>query len=227
MLRLAAALMAAFVCLTTSPLAARSPGLVAPDEIAIYVHSDATNTDFMDGLACELGRELVAPVRTAVVKLPLDRSYLTTPTQLSPRELVGPFVRATAADNPGRVFKFVVLPYDLKVQPFRYVFAETYLAPYDTSVMSTIRLQPRDTRLSRKEVADLTQERLYKLMLKAIARMAGLEGEGCILAFPRSLQELDRKSSEFCDDDRAALIDAGILKAKPVGSCVPIAMAVR
>jgi hypothetical protein len=57
--------------------------------------------------------------------------------------------------------------------------------------------------------------RAYKLILKSIARLAGLTSpDACVLAFPRSLEKLDRKSSDFCPDDRAALIAAGILKSR-------------
>ena len=52
-------------------------------------------------------------------------------------------------------------------------------------------------------------------MLESIARLAGLRSpDACALAFPRNLEELDRKSSEFCPSDHAALLAAGILKEK-------------
>jgi hypothetical protein len=61
----------------------------------------------------------------------------------------------------------------------------------------------------------ITAARAYKLILKSIARLAGLRSpDACVLSFPRSLEELDQKSSEFCANDRAALVGAGILKDK-------------
>jgi len=61
------------------------------------------------------------------------------------------------------------------------------------------------------------------LILKSIARLAGLtSSNGCILAFPRSLDELDAKSSEFCSDDHALLVDSGLLKAEESGGCALI-----
>lgn len=50
---------------------------------------------------------------------------------------------------------------------------------------------------------------------QSIAYRTGHRGtDACILSTPLSLEELDRKSSEFCPDDRAALVAAGVLKEK-------------
>jgi predicted Zn-dependent protease len=76
-------------------------------------------------------------------------------------------------------------------------------------------------------VSDVTGDRLYKLMLKSVALLAGLRTNGCVMAFPRNLPELDQKAAEFCPDDRAALVAAGILKDKPFGACSTVAMAGR
>src|SRR5262249_13717545 len=66
------------------------------------------------------------------------------------------------------------------------------------------------------------------LILKAIARVAGLHSpDACVLAFPRSLEELDRKSSEFCPSDHSTLVAAGILKEKESqqgNDCLDIAL---
>ncbi len=199
--------------------------LIAPNEVVIYVHNDVKNTDFVEGLVCELGRVLAAPVRATDSNLPLFREQLAAPTQFAPSKILPAFAKATAGDVNGRVFRFLVLPYDLKSEPWRYVFAETYMGSISISIQSVIRLVPAEPGLSRKRVSDVTGDRLYKLMLKAIGRMSGLQGEGCVLAFPRSLEELDMKSPEFCPAHRAAMVQAGILKEKPFGACNTVAMA--
>jgi predicted Zn-dependent protease len=221
--RLLACLATTVACLTGGIADAQAP-LIAPQEVVLYVHSDLKNTDFVEGLVCELSRVVAAPVRSAAVELPLRADYKASPSQLAPAKLAVPLARATAEDGRGRIFKFLLLPYDLKSGTFNYVFAETYGVPYLISVVSTARVAPADDGRSRKAVSDITLQRVYKLVLKSVARMAGYtKPEGCILAFPRNLAELDSKSSEFCDDDRATLIDAGILKAKPFGACTSVA----
>jgi len=221
--RLLACLATTAACLAGGTVDAQAP-LLVPQEIVLYVHSDLKNTDFVEGLVCELSRVLAAPVRAATVDLPLRADYKASPSQLAPAKLAAPLARATAGDGGGRLFKYLLLPYDLKSEPFRYVFAETYGAPYLIGVVSTARLAPAGAGLSRKAEADVTLQRVYKLVLKSVARMAGYtKPEGCVLAFPRDLAELDKKSAEFCDEDRAALIDAGILKAKPFGACTSVA----
>jgi predicted Zn-dependent protease len=199
--------------------------LTAPDEVVIYVHKDMQDTDFVDGLVCELGRVLVAPVRSERSELPLYRSYLATQTQLDVGKVEVPFDLATASHE--RVFRYLLLPYDLKAPGLNYVFSNTFLDGRMVAVMSTIRLVPRDAGLSRKKVSDVTSDRIYKLMLKSVALLAGLRSDGCIMKFPRDLPELDKKPAEFCPEDREALVAARVVKEKPYGACNTVAMLTR
>jgi predicted Zn-dependent protease len=217
--------LAATVGIALTGAASAQVPLVAPDEIVIYVHTDMTNTDFVEGLVCELGRVLVAPVRATTSDLPLTRNYLATPPQLDTGKVGAPFARATAGD--GRVLRYLLLPYDLKTEGLNYVFSHTFVDGNTVAIMSTIRLAPTEPGLSRKRIADVTGDRVYKLMLKSVAVLAGLRTNGCVMAFPRSLPELDRKAAEFCPADRAALVAAGVLKEKPFGACTTVAMARR
>ncbi len=204
--------LAAILALLAGPVSAQN--LVPPDEIVIYVHKDLPrqDADFVEGLVCELSRVVVAPVRATRSELPLTRSDLATPTQLDANKVRLSFARTTTGE--GRAFRYLILP-----------FSNTVLDGETATVMSTIRLVPREPGLSRKRVADVTADRIYKLMLKSVALLSGLRTNSCIMAFPRSLPELDAKSDEFCPDDKAALIAAGVLKARPVGACNIVAMA--
>jgi predicted Zn-dependent protease len=215
--------LAVLIALLAGPVSAQ--GLVAPDEVVIYVHADIPeqDTDFVEGLVCELGRVLVAPVRAAKSDLPLYRSYLATPTQLDPLKVRLPFARATVGE--GRVFRYLLVAWDLKIPGLNYVFSSTVPDSEGVAVMSPIRLVPREPGLSRKRISDVTGDRIYKLMLKSIALLAGLNSEGCVMMFPRSLDELDQKPAEFCPNDKAALIAAGVLKEKPFGACSTVALA--
>jgi predicted Zn-dependent protease len=200
--------------------------LAGPDEVVIHLHSSLHDTDFAEGLVCELGRVLRVPVSATASDLPLTGDLLATPTQIDADRLAHRFVQAVS-DRPGRPFSYLIVPHDLKAVGLNYVFSSTRPDIGPVAVMSTIRLMPRDAGLTRKRAADVTGDRLYKLMLKSIAVLAGLRSTGCIMAFPRSLPELDAKSAEFCPDDRRALVAAGILKARPVGACNIVAMAER
>lgn len=216
------ALAVVLFCLPGS-VAGRAQSFAAPDEVVIYVHKDMKDTDFVDGVVCELGRVLVAPVRSETIDLPLLKSYLATPTQLDADRLRTVFANATESTDR-RIFRYLLLPYDLKVKGLNYVFSSTGLEGLPVGVMSTIRLIPREPGLSRKRISDMTGDRVYKLMLKSVAILAGLRTNGCIMAFPNDLTELDRKSAEFCAPDRAGLVASGVLKDKPYGACNNVAM---
>ncbi|MBY0323198.1 MAG: hypothetical protein K2X72_31055 [Reyranella sp.] len=219
-------ILVAVLAFFTAGAAAAQPRLAAPDEVVIYLHPSLKDADFVEGLVCELGRVLVAPVRATTLDLPLTRDLLATPSQLDADKVVPLFARATDGE-PGRRFRYLILPHDLKVSGLNYVFANTPIDGGNAAVISVIRLVPTERGLSRKHVSDITGDRLYKLMLKSLAVLAGLRSGGCVMAFPRSLPELDAKPAEFCPDDRAALIDAGMLKARPFGACNTVAMVGR
>jgi predicted Zn-dependent protease len=155
--------------------------------------------------------------------LALGPELRATPTQFDVRKIAGLFFQATSSDGGSRTFRYFLMSEDLKDPDLRYVFAESFGAPWHVGIVSTARLVGNDGRPGETR-ADVTALRVYKLVLKSVARLAGYtESQGCILSFPRSLLELDRKSSEFCDHDHLALVDAGILKPTPSAGCAQIA----
>jgi predicted Zn-dependent protease len=189
----------------------------------LYLHAGLTDTGFVEPLVCALQQVLVAPVLTRKLDLALKPEMRATRTQYDVDKVVNPFHQATLARTSSRTFKYLILRDDLKGEPFRYVFATSFgnqTTPFHIGIMSTARLQPAKRQTAPQQDAMITARRLYKLMLKSVARVAGYtEPEGCVLSFPRHLDELDRKPAEFCPEDRAALVAAGILKEKPDKGC--------
>jgi predicted Zn-dependent protease len=223
--RIASPIIALGLMTIASAVMAQSPSsrLIAPDEVVLYVHSDLRRSEFVGPLVCALKRVLVAPVSARNFRLPLGPDLAATPTQLDAAKVGGAFIRAVAGQGSQRTFKYLLLASDLKAAPWNFVFALTFgdeRSPYHAGVVSTARL---DGSLSSSTPGGVvpTDKRVYKLILKSIARAGGYQkSEGCILAFPRNLDDLDRKSAEFCPADRSALVDAGILKAKESDECL-------
>jgi predicted Zn-dependent protease len=193
-------------------------GLVAPAEVVLYIHSDLKSTDFVQPLVCALQRVLTAPVSVQTLDIPLGPELRATNTQFDVRKVADRFVQATAGSGNQPSFKYLLIPFDLKDDPWRYVFSSSFgneTVPFRVGVVSTARLDPGNPRRQHREGHAITATRAYKLILKSIARLAGLRSpDACVLSFPRSLEELDQKSSEFCANDRTALVGAGILKDK-------------
>jgi predicted Zn-dependent protease len=205
--------------------------LVAPAEVVLYIHSDLKSTDFVQPLVCALQRVLTAPVSTKTVTFPLGSELRATPTQFDVAKIGDRFIRATSTEGTPPSFKYLFLPFDLKADGLRYVFATSFgneTTPYHVGILSTARLDVSDPRQWHHQGFEITTLRTYKLMLKSIARLAGLRSpDACVLAFPRSLEELDRKSSEFCPPDHTALVAGGILKEKESqqgNDCLDIAL---
>jgi predicted Zn-dependent protease len=193
---------------------AAQPQLVPPQEVVIFVHRDLENAEFVEPLVCELSRTLVAPVRAAPVDLPLDAGVRASATQLDAAKVA---MRLRQASELGpEALSFLIMPYDLTSARFRYVFGASFGKPFNNGVVSTARLVASD--------ASTMTLRTYKIILRYVAQLAGLwEHEGCVLAMPRSVEELDAKSADFCEADRALLVEAGILKVHRGGACGPTA----
>jgi predicted Zn-dependent protease len=206
---------------------AKVTAVIAPRDVVLYIHAELKDTDFVEPLVCALRQVLTAGVDARNIRLPLGPESLATPTQFDVGKVSDQFARATASDGGSVTYKYLLVPYDLKDQTYRYVFATTFPRDYN-GVVSMARLYVTDSKLSRHERAELAARRAYKLILKSIARLAGYtKPNGCILAFPRNLPELDAKSSEFCRDDHGALVDSGLLKADESGGCAFISQIMR
>ncbi|HSI01664.1 MAG TPA: hypothetical protein VLA02_13760 [Reyranella sp.] len=196
--------------------------LVPPGEIVIHVNSDVRNTEVVEPLVCELAKVVQAPVRARKIDLALTDDLLESGRQFSPRKIVQRFAVATASEselpNP---FRYLILDHDLKVPQLNYVFAETYMPPL--SVISVTRLAPNvEPDVAKRAATEITLARVYKLMMKSVAVMAGLKSAGCVMMFPRSVAELDAKPSEYCADDRAALAAAKVIKETPSATCADV-----
>lgn len=189
--------------------------LIAPSEVVLYIHADLKSIDFVRPLVCALQRVLVAPVSTQVSGLPLGNELRASATQFDVTKLANEFIRTTPAAKSS--FQYLLLPYDLKSEPWRYVFATSFgnqQTSFHLGIISTARLDVEEPTHAHHQGAEITATRIYKLILKSIARVAGLSGpDRCVLIFPRSLDELDQKLASFCPEDHARLVASGILKA--------------
>jgi predicted Zn-dependent protease len=205
-------------CLHVAVPAAHAQQLSAPSDVVLYVHSDMKRTEFVERLECALKHILVAPVSTRELKLVLGADLRASPTQLDTQKTVGTFVRATANEGGPLTFKYLVLPFDLKEGQLPFVWNSSFTdtrSSVHVGIVSTARLDPPSPVYPNEQNSARTVHRLYKLILRSMARLVGLKGSNaCVLARVRTLDELDRQPADFCPDDRTALVDAGILKSE-------------
>jgi predicted Zn-dependent protease len=197
--------------------------LSGPDEVVLYVHPDLKDARFIDPLVCALQRVLVAPVGVRDIDIRMGEDG-RRPIDV---ERVGEsFRRTAAADGTPRTFKHLLVPFDLKARTYNYVFAARFgsqVEGYRTQVVSTARLQFKDPKRSEAERAEVTAQRVYKIVLRGVIHHAGSWSQGCVLSFPNSLEELDRKSPAVCEVDRPAFVRAGILKEVESDECQAVA----
>jgi predicted Zn-dependent protease len=207
-----------------SQTSAGGTALAPPRSVVLYVHADLKDDAFVEPLVCELQRVLVAPVRAQTLALAIGPEVMASATQVDVGKLTPRLAQTTREDGGPETFKFLLTPHDLTGGNYRYVFGGSVGGPYNSGIVSTARLAPTGDGRPRGRATRLTMERTYKIILRYVAQLSGYRtAEGCVLAFPRGLGELDAKSSEFCADDRAVLVKAGVLKAQPGGGCIPIA----
>jgi predicted Zn-dependent protease len=195
---------------------AHAQTLLAPAEVVLYIHSEMKRTEFVERLECALRHVLVAPVSTRELKLVIGSDLRASPTQLDTQKLAKAFVQATANEGGPRTFKYLFLPFDLKEAQLPFVWNTSFTSPQipvHIGIMSTARLDPPSPNHPDEQNSSRTTYRLYKLILKSVARLAGLKDpNSCVLGRVRTVEELDRQPAEFCPNDRAALVVAGIVK---------------
>jgi hypothetical protein len=219
-MRSRAARLAIVIWLTTcSPAVistAHAQSLAGPSEVVLYIHSELKRTDFVERLECALRHILVAPVSTQHLRLALGKDLLASPTQVDVQKVANAFGRATARDGGPQTFKYLFLPFDLTDKAYPHLFATSFLGANGSAhvgILSTAHLDTRIPGYPDEQNGEQTAQRLYKIILKSVARLSGLKTTGaCALVVPSNLAELDQKSMTFCPDDRAALVAAGILK---------------
>ena len=196
--------------------AASAQTLTAPSEVVLYVHSEMKRTEFVERLECALRHVLVAPVATRELKLVLGRDLQASPTQLDTQKLAKAFAQATANESGPRTFKYLFLSFDLKEAQLPFAWNSSFVdteKSIHVGIMSTARLDPPSLNHPDEQNGSRTTYRLYKLILKSMARLAGLKDpNSCVLGRVRTVEELDRQPAEFCPNDRAALVEAGIVK---------------
>ena len=112
--------------LVAGAFAAPAQVLIAPTEVVLYIHSDLKSTDFVQPLVCALQRVLAAPVSTRTFDLRLGPELRVTPTQFDVGKIADVFIRAAAADGDSKTFQYLLVPYDLKAEPWRYVFSTSF-----------------------------------------------------------------------------------------------------
>lgn len=168
--------------------------MVTPAEVVLYVSPQLKSRDFIKPLVCALERVLVAPVYALKLDFTFSRDMLATRSQYDVEKVANKLVLATEKDGGPLTFKYLLLPYDLKDPRFHYVFAMSFGEPHShdhVGVVSTARLDVTDPTRVHHIGAEVTALRVYKIILKSIARLSGLRGpDRCILTFPRSLAEL-------------------------------------
>lgn len=221
---------AALVPLAGLPAGAQSSaGLIAPSEVIIYVPPSLKSRAFLTPLVCALKRVLIARVETAALDLSFTAEMRATTTQLDVAKVANRFLAITTTPGASTSFKYLLLPYDLKAQGLNYVFATSFgnqTTAYHVGIISTARLDVSNSPREHRDAAAITAQRVYKLMMKSIARLAGLKApDRCVLMFPRSLDELDQKSDKFCPADHETLVTAKILKPEEedTGDCLVVA----
>lgn len=199
-----------------------------PSAVVLYLHPEVTDRSFVEPLLCALERVLVAPVSTKDLPLPLGPELNATRTQLDVDKVADRFRQATAADGDDATFKHLIVARDLTARPYNYVFASTFGAQGEEKplqVISTARLAPPSPGQGPDGRVALTVQRLFKVVLRSIVQNSGhFDMTGCVMAFPISLAEHDRKPSYLCAADRAVLVRQGVLREHETESCQAVVM---
>lgn len=192
--------------------------VVAPVAVRIEVHASVRDTRFMPLLMQRLSRVLTPPLQEGRFDMDLQPFESTLPwffpTDAQPLLLrLGEGVLARGAQATTHVY---VIEQDIRLSPARFNFAASFgspQAPVRLTIVSLARLRSLATDGTDPAPA-MTAQRVFKLVAKNVARLAGHHGEAgrCLFAFPSNLSELDATPENFCEPDLGALVRAGVAR---------------
>lgn len=209
----------AFAEAADRPLGISGQPILVPNAVRLFVHHEVQERAFLDPLLKQLRRRLAAPVVVKDSDFDLD-PFKPTWGRMDIEPVIESFAQKHhRPSSPNRTIDFLIITRDMRAWEARYLFAaalgnETTFAR--VGVVSLSRLQETGFFSSRDQNPELTAERVYKMILKNTAKMAGyVKGSGCLFGFPRSLSELDALPISFCNRDKEALQTAGLLRMHP------------
>ena len=192
--------------------------VVAPAEVRIEVHASVRDTRFMPLLMQRLNRVLASPLREGRFDMDLQPFAPALPwlfpTNAQPLlQRLGEGVLAGGAQATTHVY---VIEEAIRLPPARFNFAASFgssQAPVRLTIVSLARLRSLATDGTDPSPA-MTAQRVFKLVAKNVARLAGYHGEGgrCLFAFPSNLGELDATPENFCEPDLSVLVQTGVAR---------------
>lgn len=199
-----------------APASASTLSIMRPRAIVIHVHREVADQRFLPDLTRRLAANLAPPVhvlRTDFDLAPLRPALGAIDGEAAAGALIGSvdWVRHAAT------VQVLIIPDELRLRPARFNFAVsngTAVSPHHIVIVSLARLQKtRWADRSADSNPARTAERVFKLILKNVARVSGYAGSSlCIFGFPRNVEELDALPEGFCEPDRARLVAAGLAK---------------
>lgn len=189
--------------------------LLQPRAVVIHVHADIADQRFVPDLLRRMQRSLVPPV--SALNTQLDLAALRPKIGIMDAQpLIEALVRSVDWSRSADVIQVLVIADDMRLRPANYNFAASIgnpSTPYHVVVVSLARLQDRAAIGGADRNPARTAERVYKMVAKNTARVAGYAAsDKCLFAFPRNVQELDALPEGFCEPDLSVLVQAGIAK---------------
>lgn len=172
-----------------------------PTAIQIIVLNDAVPLDITQQLANSLTAEYRIHVKVTKANKDISAAYDTVRQQYDG-------IKALELLNPTKhtdTYVIYVTSSDLYTPGYNFLFAHTNAKKRET-ILSTHRFFTSATD------ADVAAERMHKVMMRRIGIAYGLSGNGCIMEFFNSLEELDDAAAEYCTVDRTILRLKGVLK---------------
>lgn len=200
-----------------APMGLSGRPVLNPTAVRLHLHDSIRDQAFTKPLLVRLRASLAAPVGVQPFRFDLA-PFEPFWGKLDGFALIEPMAQAiyqAGASKPGAI-DFVMIADDMRGGEARFLFAASSgdeTTPMRLGIVSLARLQRQILPGAPDADPERTAERVFKMVLKNTARLAGYTtGQGCLFNFPRSLKDLDALPLSFCNADTEALTAAGILK---------------
>jgi len=184
--------------------------------VVVHVHDGVTDRRFLPELVRRLKAGLAPPVHALPTTFDLKPLRSLT-GMVDGQALAGAMIGSVDWTRDAATVQVLLIADDMRLQPARFNVAVsngTASTPHHIVIVSLHRLQQVGLldRATDKNPAR-TAERVFKLVLKNVARVSGYAGSSlCVFGFPQSVDEPDALPEGFCEPDRTRLVNAGIAR---------------
>lgn len=193
------------------PLLRFASGISLPRDrfrsIRLEVVNGALTDKELGDLHRRLASTLLAPISESKINVSLDTAYGRYRSQYNAGMIID--MKAIFPHHKAGEYIVAFTPVDIYDLGYGFLFADTRYLPFKRTVFGLVRLKADP---GSEDVPKALVDRIYKLLLRRVGMIVGLDSSCGPMNFPNSLAVLDSASAQYCMSDAFILRHDGYIR---------------